>query len=146
MLGVSRFEVNEKEVSAKVIDGEVIIINLARGVYYSLDKTGAASWVLITGGHSLDESAEILSSHYSVPIEQVRADLARLLGDLVDQKLVMPVEGVRKSFQHVPLDPPAGDPYETPVLNTYDDMTDVLALDPPLPQVEIDGDSWQTGR
>ena len=146
MLGVSRFEVNEKEVSAKVIDGEVIIINLARGLYYSLERTGAAVWVLIAGGHSLDESAEILSSRYSAPVEQVRADLARLLGDLVDQKLVMQVDCVRASVQDVTLDPPAGDLYETPVLNTYDDMADVLALDPPLPQVEIDGDSWHSGH
>src|SRR5271157_4473978 len=145
MLGASRFQINEKEVTAKVIDGEAIIINLATGMYYSLDKTGAVAWVLIGGGYSLDESAEVLSSRFSAPVEQVRADLAKLLGDLVGQKLVMPVEGVLAGVR-VTLDPPAGDPYETPVLNTYDDMADVLALDPPLPQVEIENDSWETGR
>ena len=44
------------------------------------------------------------------------------------------------------LDPPSSDPYETPVLNSYDDMADVLALDPPLPHVESEEAAWSVGR
>jgi hypothetical protein len=132
----SRFKINEKDVSAKVIDGEAIIINLASGKYYSLDKTG--------GGYSLDESADILSSHFSAPLGQVRDDLAKLLDDLLGQKLVVEVDDVSSGIQ-VALRPPTGDPYETPILNTYDDMGEVLALDPPLPQLEIENDPWKSG-
>jgi hypothetical protein len=140
----SRFKINEKDVSAKVIDGEAIIINLASGKYYSLDKTGAVAWVLIGGGYSLDESADILSSHFSAPLGQVRDDLAKLLDDLLGQKLVVEVDDVSSGIQ-VALRPPTGDPYETPILNTYDDMGEVLALDPPLPQLEIENDPWKSG-
>ena len=73
-----RFIVNEKEVAAKVIDGEAIIINLANGLYYSLEKTGALAWVLMGGGYSLDESADLLSAWFSEPRERVRADLDKL--------------------------------------------------------------------
>lgn len=141
----TRFKVNEKEVTAKVIDGEAIIINLSNGMYYSMDKIGAVAWVLIGGGYSLDEAADMLSSRFSVPVEQVRKDLVKLLDDLLIQNLVLPVEGLAARRQVV-LDPPTGDPYEPPVLNSYDDMGDVLALDPPLPQLELESDSWMTGR
>lgn len=145
MVGESRFRINEREVTAKVIDGEAIIINLAKGLYYSLDKTGAEAWVLIGAGHSLNECSEILSSRFSEPVDRVRSDLAALLGELVSHNLVSSVDGVVPDAG-VTLLPPPGDPYDTPVLNTYDDMADVLALDPPLPQVEFDKESWETGR
>jgi len=137
-----RFIVNEKEVAAKVIDGEAIIINLANGLYYSLEKTGALAWVLMGGGYSLDESADLLSAWFSEPRERVRADLDKLAKDLVGQKLIMPDQEAGSRVK-VALEPPTGDAYETPVLNTYDDMGDVLALDPPLPQVQIVEDSWE---
>ena len=145
MLGESRFRINEKEVTAKVIDGEAIIINLAKGLYYSLEKTGAEAWVLIGAGHSLDECSDVLSSRFSAPVDRVRDDLSTLLGELVAHNLVGPVEGVAPDAG-VTLPPPSGDPYVTPVLNAYDDMADVLALDPPLPQIELENESWVTGR
>jgi coenzyme PQQ synthesis protein D (PqqD) len=138
----NRFRVNEKLVTSKMIDGEAIIINLANGMYYSLDKTGAVVWLLVGGGYSLDEAADVLRSRFSAPLEQVREDLVSLVNDLVKHNLVLPVEG-NAGKSPVQLDPPTGDPYEAPVLNCYDDMGDVLALDPPLPQVEIENESWE---
>jgi hypothetical protein len=138
----SQFRINEKLVTSKMIDGEAIIINLANGMYYSLDKTGAVAWVLIGGGHSLGESADVLSSRFSIPVEQVRADLIHLVNDLVTHNLVLPAEGAA-AIAPIQLDPPTGEAYQRPVLNCYDDMGDVLALDPPLPQVEIENESWE---
>lgn len=141
----SRFQVDEKRVTYRIIDGEAIIINLITGMYHSLDKTGAVAWALIAGGYSIDESAEVLSCRFSAPVEQVRDDLIRLVDDLVTQNLVVAAEGAAAGGQ-VALDPHNDDPYEPPVLNTYDDMGDVLALDPPLPLVELEADSWETSR
>jgi hypothetical protein len=141
----SQFRINEKLVTSKMIDGEAIIINLANGMYYSLDKTGAVVWLLIGGGCSLEEIADVLSSRFSAPLEQVREDLANLVKDLVSHNLVLPAEGAATNAP-IELEPPTGDAYERPVLNCYDDMGDVLALDPPLPQVEIENDSWETTR
>jgi hypothetical protein len=137
----SRFKVNEKLVTSKIIDGEAIIINLASGMYYSLDKTGALVWMLIGAGYSVEESANQLSGRFSVPVQRVRDDIDRLVNHLLEQNLVLASENGSRTSDVV-LDPPVGDPYETPVLNSYDDMGDVLALDPPLPQVEVENESW----
>lgn len=140
---MNRFSTNEKMVTSKLIDGEAIIINLANGMYYSLDKTGAVVWVLIGRGYSIDECAGVVSARFSAPVQQVREDVARLVHDLLSQDLLLPDEEAAAARQ-VTLDPPTGEAYETPVLNSYDDMGDVLALDPPLPQVEIENESWET--
>ena len=139
-----RFKINETLVTSKIIDGEAIIINLSSGMYFSLDKTGGVVWQLIGGGYSLDECADVLSQRCSVPVERTREDVSRLVDELAAQNLVVPAEADSRRAEVV-LDPPAGEPYETPVLNTYDDMGDVLALDPPLPQVEIENEPWTTG-
>jgi hypothetical protein len=139
----SRFRINEKLVTSKMIDGEAIIINLASGMYYSLDKTGGVVWLLIGGGHSVAEAADELSLRFAAPVKQVREDLVQLVSDLVTHNLVLPAEGDAAPVP-VELDAPTGEAYERPVLNCYDDMGDVLALDPPLPQVEIENESWET--
>lgn len=138
-----RFTVNEKDVTAKVIDGEAIIINLANGMYYSLDQTGAVAWVLLGAGHSVDEAADALAERFGVEADTARTDLAKLVNDLKEQNLIVSVDG-SAAPRAVELEPPTGDPYETPVLNSYNDMGDVLALDPPLPQVEIENETWET--
>ena len=140
----SRFKINEKFVTSKLIDGEAIIINLSNGMYYSLDKTGAVAWLLIGGSYSLDEITAAVSTRFSVPATQVRDDVAALVTDLLKQNLILEADGVAAT--KVALEAYAGEAYETPVLNSYDDMGDVLALDPPLPQVEIENESWETSR
>jgi hypothetical protein len=139
----SRFRINEKLVTSKMIDGEAIIINLGSGMYYSLDKTGGLVWLLIGGGYTIGEAADELISRFSVPVNQVREDLAHLVNDLVTHNLVLPAEN-DVAPASIELEAPTGEAYERPVLNCYDDMGDVLALDPPLPQVEIENESWET--
>lgn len=140
-----RFKVNEKLVTSKIIDGEAIIINLSSGMYFSLDKTGALVWQLVGGGYSVAEAVDVLSARYSVAADRVREELERLVNDMVKHDLVL-AAGDDARTGDVVLDPPTGEAYETPVLNTYDDMGDVLALDPPLPQVEVENESWETKK
>jgi len=137
-----RYRVNEKNVTAKVIDGEAIIINLANGMYYSLESTGAAAWLLIGGGHTLSDAAAKLAERYAADASAVEADLAALAADLVEQQLVLPAAGDAPA-DAVSLDEATGDAYVKPVLNSYNDMGDVLALDPPLPQVEIENEPFE---
>ena len=84
----------------------------------------------------------MVSSRFSAPLGQVREDVVKLVDDLVRQNLVLVADDLTAAAKVV-LDLPAGERYETPVLNSYDDMGDVLALDPPLPQVEVENE-WET--
>jgi len=132
----ARFRPNEKEVAAKVLDGEAIIINLSNGIYYSMDKVGGLLWAMIEAGHSLEETVEEIVARYDVSSEQARADIERLAADLIQENLVL-------ASDHVP---PPGETqgpgsrqklaYEPPQLNIYRDMGDLLALDPPMPGLE----------
>lgn len=126
----TRFRVQVADVAAKVIDGEAIIMNLSNGLYFSMDKVGAAVWELMENGHSVGEMADTLGSHFAVDSETVQGDVVRLLEQLVAEGLINKGEVTPAGTMELPSD--VG-PYAAPVLNKYSDMADLLALDPPMP-------------
>src|SRR5688572_1649303 len=128
-----RLQPQGNEVAAKVMDDEAIIINLANGIYYSMDRVGASIWEMIEGKHSLDEIITTTVARYDVSPEQAQADIERLADELLRENLVTVWEGDAASDDRSTAEQPARLTYETPRLNVYHDMGDLLALDPPIP-------------
>jgi hypothetical protein len=130
----SRLKVNASDIAAKVVDGEAILINISNGMYHSMDNVGAVVWELIQKGHSLAQVSEWIAARYDAPLETIEADIERLGDELLQGNIV-----ILDTEPAAPLDvQPSGSkqPYQAPVLNTYDDMSDLLALDPPMPGVK----------
>jgi Coenzyme PQQ synthesis protein D (PqqD) len=122
-----------EEVAAKVIDGEAIIINLANGVYYSMDKVGAFVWDLLQAGHTLENVIAAVAGHYDVSREQAESNVQELVQELVEENLVVSSENGNPAAAEAISEQPDKLPYELPKLNIYRDMGDLLALDPPVP-------------
>jgi hypothetical protein len=136
-----RFRVNSDEVTSKILDGEAIIINLSDGVYYSLVGPGTVVWAMASAGSGAEEIAGELIARYGETSDDVRADVESLLEKLAAERLLVPApEGAAAGA--VPEELPSGGDYATPELEKYDDMSDMLALDPPLPGVR--DLPWQT--
>lgn len=129
-----------EEVAAKVIDGEAIIINLANGIYYSMDKVGALIWDLVQVGYSLEEIIVAVTERYDVSREQVQADVQELVEELLRENLVSVSENCA-SVEQRQVEQQEKFPYEVPKLNIYRDMGDLLALDPPTPG--LDNTPWK---
>jgi hypothetical protein len=132
----NRLSPKQHEVAAKVIDGEAIMINLSNGVYYSMDKVGGMIWELIDTGHNMEEMVAAITARYEVTREQVQADVERLVAELIEENLVQTANDRAPvgPQQIVELAPRLT--YEPPRLNIYRDMSDLLALDPPIPGLE----------
>lgn len=130
----SRVDPNVAEVAAKVIDGEAIIMNLSSGLYYSMDNVGAAIWELIARRYSLREVADVIADRYRVDRERAAGDVRRLVQELLDEHLVTVATSDRERVAVLP-PPGAPPPYEPPRLQKYTDMADMLALDPPMPNL-----------
>jgi phosphohistidine swiveling domain-containing protein len=133
----TRLRIKADDVAAKVIDGEAIIINLATGLYYSLAGTGSEVWALIEDERSLTEMAALLGARYSVPHAGVLADLERLAGELLDEKVVAIASDERPPAAAPAAASLAGKAYAPPTLQTYRDMAELLALDPPMPGLHV---------
>jgi len=128
-----RLELNSGDVAAKEIDGEILIMNVANGMYYSLDGVSAVAWRLIAAGHSLDQVAVALAQTYGVDESSTLSDVTDLAVHLVDEGLVRvstsgaytDLPTIEASEEHAS--------YTAPRLTAYSDMADLLALDPPMP-------------
>lgn len=130
------YTANLEDVAAKVIDGELIIIRLSDGTYYAMDGVGPHVWELLTSGHDLQELVQILAEWYATPAERIEHDVSTLVQELLSERLIVPATGAH-------LGPPADATtptelltYETPRLNIYRDMGNLLALDPPTPGID----------
>ncbi len=123
------------DVVAKVIDGEAIIMNIRSGVYYSIDDVGGFICGRIEEGYSLQEIIEAVVVHYDVSAEQARADVERLTRELLEEGIVSASEARVSSVTPRVSDAGSRRRYATPTLKTYRDMGDLLALDPPAPNL-----------
>jgi hypothetical protein len=129
----TRLRRKDEEVIAKVMDGEAVIINLANGLYYSIDRAGAAMWEMIEEGHRLDDIAASITARYDVAAARAEDDVLRLAGELLREELVaMDGQGDGPRREAEPATQPRL-PYEPPQLTAYRDMEELLALDPPTP-------------
>ena len=117
------------------------MINLVNGTYYSMDMVGGFLWELIEKENTLEEMITAIVNRYDVSQEKAQADVERLATELVQENLVwVSNHGEQGSRQQVP-EAQEKLPYESPDLNAYRDMADLLALDPPVPGLQEH--AWQ---
>jgi len=81
-----------RNVFARDFDGELVVLDLARGDYYGLDAIGARLWRGLASGRTVEEVVEELAPEYDVERETLRADLLALLQDLAAKGLIEPAD------------------------------------------------------
>jgi hypothetical protein len=67
---------------------EVVILNIASGVYHGLDGVGARAWQLMQEEKTVNEICEVITSEYEVEAAQCQSDLIALIEELVNAGLV----------------------------------------------------------
>lgn len=125
------FECNTPSVIFERFADETILINLDAGHYYSMDPIGAVIWELLNRGLSVDRIVDLVLAKYTAGTEDVGAGVRDYVGRMREEKLIRPR---RDASATVPADGdiqvPAGAAFSRPVLAKYDDMEEMLLLDP----------------
>jgi hypothetical protein len=84
-----------KDVIAKEIEGELIIVPLKEGLgdldaeMYALNTTGLAVWNKLDGTLSIDDLIKSISAEYGMPYDQIKMDVTQLLENLIEKGLVV---------------------------------------------------------
>jgi hypothetical protein len=122
------YRVNRPNVAAETVDGEVLMIHLETGNYYSLRGTGAAIWDAIEQEVPVVDVVDGLRGHLRV--EDTEAVVDAFLAELVAEDLVGVAEP-SGSAAAAPWDAVAfGDVSASPVLEKFTDMQHLIQLDP----------------
>ena len=117
------------QVIHEAIDGEVVVINLENGKYYSLRGSGARVWAGVADRAGVDEIAAHLARSYH-GADEAGASVAAFLAELESEELIVPSS--EDPGPWAPSEPHNGarSPFEPPVLERFTDMQDLLLLDP----------------
>ena len=117
----------------ETIEGEVIIIDLETGSYYSLRDTSAEIWHGIQTGADEDAIAGSLHRRYDATREEIAAAVGKMLDALAGEGLIEVEEGVHATAEQAaaaPQDANGRVPFAAPVLEKHTDMQDLILLDP----------------
>jgi hypothetical protein len=86
-MGIGRISISS-QVMARQVGEEMILLDLASGVYFGLDPVGARIWEMIAQGKRLAEVRDQLLAEYEVPADVAERDLHRLIGELAAHGLI----------------------------------------------------------
>jgi hypothetical protein len=110
---------------------EVIVANLDAGIYYSIRGSGILVWQLLLAGYSASSIDALFSEKYGADAVSVLPLIERL----VAENLIVPQSVSAPS----PISLSWSIPFEPPSFERYDEMKNLLMLDPIH---EVDEQGW----
>ena len=72
----------------RVVEGEIVFLNVESEEYFELDEVGTAMWRELTGGGTIAQAFDRLLEAYEVEPDRLRGDLTELIGRLRDAGLL----------------------------------------------------------
>lgn len=141
----TQLRVNSPRVMHERIEGEVIVIDLATGSYFSLRDVGSEIWTEIERGATEQEIVATLAVRYEASPEDIDNAVRRLVKELAGEGLIdsdgVTGEGSAGSTDMAPFVESNGSrmAFSAPVLEKHTDMQDLILLDPVH---EVDARGW----
>lgn len=125
------YHVNTPRVTHEAIDGEIIIIDLVTGAYFSLRDTAAEVWAHVADDGTTEEA---LTQAFALRYEAAEDEIGSTLGDFLlqlEQEQLVVASPNGDGAEPRPI-APAGErrPFTPPLLEKYTDMQDIILLDP----------------
>jgi hypothetical protein len=80
--------VRSEKQRSEPVDQELVILNLARNHYISLDEIGRRIWELLETQRSVEDLCRQLSQEFDATAEQISADVLPSLKELESEGLV----------------------------------------------------------
>lgn len=106
-----------------MLDGEAVIINLATGNYYTLNKDATLIWGYLIKGHNLREIYDGLG----VQDGKIKESIKNFVSNLEKEKLLFFDEKVLKSETSITFEKIKE---IDPVINIFTDMQEFMEVDP----------------
>lgn len=144
MIGHTRFRINSPNIIHETIDLETVIVNINTGNYYSLDKIGMEIWALIEKHIPLHEIIEDISRRYKGKRTLIEQAVIRLVNELNQEDLIIKnnseTSETNSGFDYSEISGAETKKmaFEAPILHKYNDMQELLLLDP-IHEVEETG-------
>jgi hypothetical protein len=131
-----RYRVNAPQVINEVIDGEAVVIHLGTGDYFSLRGSGAYVWQALDAGAQTSAIVAAFTDAGLGASDQVEPAVLAIIDLLLAEALIVPDD---EGGPDPALGRPEGSSFESPELEKFTDMQDLILLDPVH---EVDERGW----
>ncbi len=128
-----RYAVKSSAVIHELLNEEMIIANLDSGFYYSLRGSGMILWQLLINHASIHEMASSFFERYHVETE---GEIRELINELLQEDLIIEAHSNHQYASTCLFWPQV---YTRPYLEKYEEMKNLLMLDPIH---EVDEQGW----
>lgn len=134
------YRVNSPQVISETVGGETIIVNLARGHYFSLQGTAVDVWQALERGEAAETIVAELEQRYEAGDGEIGTAVNKLIEDFLAAELVIADENGAPAAA-APLAEAAAErvPFVNPSFTAFTDMQDIILLDPVH---EVDTRGW----
>jgi hypothetical protein len=111
---------------SRQFDDEIIVANFETGLYYSLIGTAADIWLGLKSGATVEEVVTAFEMLGAQSIVDTKQSITRFIEQLLAEKIIAPSDHSpgRQSWS------PQSIPFSPPALDRFDDLRDLLFLDP----------------
>ncbi|MEW6075272.1 MAG: PqqD family protein [Candidatus Omnitrophota bacterium] len=83
------YRINKDKIACRVIEGEAVLLNVDKGTYYCLNKTGTLIWECLAEGKNVAQVLQMLCTRFkSIAQKTLEKDLHELLRDLGKEEIV----------------------------------------------------------
>ena len=124
---MKNYKIATRGIAYEHFDDETVAINLPIGHYYSMRGTAHFIFQLLGGGSNVSQIAGALTASYDISLVEANAAAETFIEDLNKAELLMETDTITELINE---ENSTRMPFETPVLETHDDMTEMLTLDP----------------
>ena len=76
------------EVLSRELDGELVILSLEHGAYFSVNATGNVIWQTLASGGAVNDACDRLESEFSASRSQIERDVLAFVDRVVASGLV----------------------------------------------------------
>jgi hypothetical protein len=126
------FGQNAAEVASESFDDGLVLINFLTGRYFTMNRSGELVWACLSSATTAETITDHVARTAGAERDRVSSDVEQFLETLKSERMVTvwrAEEGPTSSSNSMP---PAPDAlaYERPQLQIYDDLSDLILLDP----------------
>lgn len=119
----------------ELLGEEIIIANLEEGSYYSLRGSSVPIWQLLVSGHDQRSITSLFKERFHLDASE---ELLAFIRTLTEEGLLVELPHADLAFP-LPLDLIWPTEFKTPMFEKYDEMKNLLMLDPVH---EVDEQGW----
>lgn len=121
------FRTDVPETASELFDGEVVIAHYGSGLYFSVSSSGALIWQGLRHGLTVAETVDWLAGHFAADAAIIAPQVEAFVATLVQSQLLLEVTE-REKVGELPAIALAA--WQEPTLDSFDDLQELLLLDP----------------